>query len=88
MTFPKESHLDYYTGNFHIARVDGHGTMYYKNGDKYVGQWKQDLPHGKGILTKVNGEKIEQYYDNGKLVDNINNNNLKNKFHFYLEHAI
>ena len=27
------------------------GTMYYKNGSKYEGQWKNDKRHGKGIYT-------------------------------------
>lgn len=28
---------------------DGKGTFEYANGDKYVGDWKEDMQHGKGI---------------------------------------
>jgi hypothetical protein len=28
----------------------GHGIYYYKNGDKYDGEWEKDLKHGVGLL--------------------------------------
>jgi hypothetical protein len=30
---------------------DGHGTMTFANGDEYVGEWRQDLRHGRGSFT-------------------------------------
>ena len=32
-----------------------HGTYFYKNGDVYEGDWKDDLKTGFGKLTMVNG---------------------------------
>ena len=37
------------------------GVMYYNNGSKYEGQWKNDKKHGKGIFTS-------QYYNNPNLI--------------------
>jgi len=35
------------------------GTMEYNNGDKYVGDWKNDEREGTGVLTYANGDKYE-----------------------------
>ena len=32
--------------------------MIYNNGDKYEGEWKNDLKHGNGIMNYKNGEKF------------------------------
>ena len=34
----------------------GHGTYYYGNGNKYVGQWKDGERSGKGTLYDANGD--------------------------------
>jgi hypothetical protein len=31
--------------------------MNYKNGDKYVGEWKNDKCYGKGLKAYANGDK-------------------------------
>ncbi len=31
--------------------VDGQGTYTYANGDKYVGEWRDNLPNGQGTMT-------------------------------------
>lgn len=33
----------------------GHGVMYYYNGDKYDGYWQQDKRQGKGKYTFASG---------------------------------
>ena len=35
----------------------GHGTFYYLNGDRYVGQWGRDKPDGKGTYYYTNGDR-------------------------------
>ena len=40
------------------------GTFTFTNGDKYVGQWKDDKQHGQGTFTYVSGSKhIGKYKD-------------------------
>eukprot|EP01147_Barroeca_monosierra_P004272 gene4272-8498_t len=45
-----------YTGEFKFNRHQclvrhGQGTMSFKNGNKYIGEWKDDLMHGQGQIT-------------------------------------
>lgn len=37
----------------------GHGVMYYYNGDKYDGYWQQDKRQGKGKYTFAGGAYYE-----------------------------
>jgi hypothetical protein len=30
--------------------MEGHGSMAFANGDKYVGNWRNELQHGVGIF--------------------------------------
>ena len=47
--------------------VNGQGTYTYANGDKYVGQWRNDLRNGQGTYTYANGEKyVGEYKDDKK----------------------
>ena len=50
--------------------MHGQGTYSYANGDKYVGEWKDDRKNGQGTWTDTNGNKFvgEFKYDkrNGK----------------------
>jgi hypothetical protein len=34
----------------------GKGTYVYQDGDKYIGEWKDDKKHGHGIFTLESGE--------------------------------
>ena len=56
--------------------------MYYNNGEKYDGKWKNDKKEGKGIFYYFNGDKYDGewkddkkegkgtfYYKNGKSCD-------------------
>ena len=40
-----------------------------KDGQKFVGTWKNDLPHGQGISSLPDGLKQEGMWHEGKFVD-------------------
>jgi hypothetical protein len=41
------------------------GSDFLPDGSKYIGEYKQDKPHGEGILTKPNGDKYVGEWKNG-----------------------
>jgi len=43
------------------------GEFHYYNGDKYVGEWKDDQQEGYGNYFHANGEKYEGQWKNGKM---------------------
>jgi hypothetical protein len=50
------SYGDYYEGEFKNWARDGYGEYYYNSSDSiYKGQFRYNVKHGKGILTKKNG---------------------------------
>ena len=44
---------------------NGVGTWIYREGKKYVGQFQNGVPHGKGQLTLPNGMKVIGQFENG-----------------------
>ena len=44
------------------------GTYIYDNGDRYVGEWKRGLRHGKGTLIYANGKIEEGIWKKNKLI--------------------
>ena len=42
------------------------GTFNYADGDKYVGEWKDDNKHGQGTFTFADGRVEEGIFENGK----------------------
>jgi hypothetical protein len=46
--------------------IAGPGMMIFKDGRKYVGQWKQNLPQGEGVLTDKDAIRYKQVWKNGK----------------------
>jgi hypothetical protein len=57
-----------YVGKF-LNNMQTKGTLYYPNGDKYVGDFVDGKFHGKGTVTLKNGEKIKGKWFNGNLVN-------------------
>jgi hypothetical protein len=45
---------------------NGQGTLTYANGDKYEGEWKDDLKNGQGTFTWANGNKYVGEYKDDK----------------------
>lgn len=46
------------------------GTYYYKSNGiylKYVGEWKNDKKHGKGVMEYKNGNKYEGSFFEGSI---------------------
>jgi len=46
--------------------MSGYGRYNWKNGDKYVGEFKNNNLNGYGKLTKKNGEIFDGYFENGE----------------------
>ena len=46
-----------YEGDFINDKYEGRGKLFYDNGDYYIGQFRNNLEHGKGI----------EYYSNGNI---------------------
>ena len=54
-----------YIGKFQDGKIlEGNAT--YAGGSKYVGQFKNEKPHGKGIFTYSDGSNYEGEWKNGK----------------------
>lgn len=45
---------------------DGHGTYIFKDGNKYIGFFRNGLPHGRGTVFYSNGERYEGEMANAK----------------------
>ena len=48
-----------------IGPCSGHGTYFYADGDVYVGSWRNDERHGRGIMTYSRSESdiVQEKYD-------------------------
>ena len=56
-----------YDGDFFNDKYEGNGKYIYKNGDYYIGQFKNDLKHGNGIEYRRDGKvKYTGFWTEGK----------------------
>ena len=46
---------------------NGLGVLTFPNGDKYVGEWVNDLKYGQGIFTYPDGNKYVGGWKDGKI---------------------
>ena len=51
--------------------MHGQGTYAYANGDKYVGEFKDNKRHGLGTFTFPDGAKDSGYWMKGEFVPDI-----------------
>lgn len=51
--------LSYYLGPITVGKADGEGTLLFKNGVWYKGQWKDNMFNGTGMLRFPTGEVYE-----------------------------
>ncbi len=56
MTIIKEQLL----GQFKKNKKNGKGTLYFDNGNKYIGDWIDDQKAGNGILLWSNDNRYER----------------------------
>ncbi len=47
----------------------GHGVYICNHGDKYIGQWVNDLRHGKGMYIEANGEVFMGEYKEDERIE-------------------
>ena len=61
--------------------TNGHGTMTWANGDKYVGEFKDEKFNGQGIYTFANGDEyVGEFKDhkaNGQGTHTLSNGSIK-----------
>ncbi len=49
-----------YIGSLDInGTINGHGSKTWKNGEKYIGEWRDGKMNGRGIFTWLNGVKYD-----------------------------
>lgn len=64
MTWSDQS---YYEGEFLNGKMEGKGTKYWPNGNRYEGLFKNDLQHGPGIaFNKKTGKETPEDWREGK----------------------
>ena len=49
-------------------KINGKGTFTWTDGDKYLGEFKDDIPYGKGTFSYANGEKYEGEWKDGEFI--------------------
>ena len=59
-----KSRYEWYVKN---CKKHGQGTLSFKNGAKYVGQWHADKKHGQGTYIYADGEKYAGQWENGTM---------------------
>ena len=60
---------DIYEGNFSKGIKTGEGIEYFKNGDKYVGEYLGNKFHGKGKLSSYHRKILLLFFlDNHKII--------------------
>ncbi len=65
----KWTNNSYYKGDFKNGKANGMGEATWsigKKANKYVGEWKDDMPHGHGVYTKLDGSKYKGEWKEGQ----------------------
>jgi len=55
-----------YRGAVEDRKRHGHGTISYENGDRYSGEWHEDVIHGQGTYHYAEGDRYSGQWDRGK----------------------
>lgn len=58
-----------YHGVYSDNAINGFGMLVWKNGDRYIGDFKENQLDGEGTIFKNNGKKIKSTWLSGKLVN-------------------
>mgnify|MGYP000846909370 CR=1 FL=1 len=57
-----------YNGEFVQDVKSGSGVLYLSNGEQFDGYFKDDMIHGRGTYTKVNGQRITGEWQNNRMI--------------------
>ena len=57
---------NYFKGSFINGQMNGMGMFVWKDGNKYIGYYKNNIKEGKGKFIWNNGKSFEGYFRNGK----------------------
>lgn len=49
-------------GQWKANKMNGKGTYYFTNGDKYSGDWVDGKRNGEGVFTLVDGDRYDTVY--------------------------
>lgn len=60
-----------YEGNFQDGMWEGSGDLSYKNGDRYIGDFKKDEIQGRGIFVGISGKIVEGAWKDHCLVESF-----------------
>ena len=52
-----DSEYTRYEGDFVDGKMEGHGTVFYRNGNKYTGEFANDMKEGSGIWYDFNSQE-------------------------------
>jgi hypothetical protein len=52
-----------YVGSFKNGQKSGYGRAIYPDGSVYIGDWLNNLPHGKGKLKSLSDNGQDEFYD-------------------------
>jgi len=47
------------------------GTFFYSNGSKYIGNWKDNLKDGKGVIVNSSGDVSLVEFQSDKIVQQV-----------------
>ena len=61
---------------FKDGKMHGKGTIFFGNGGRYKGEFKNDLRHGKGEFKNEFGQTKYEFWDNGILKQNNAEKNI------------
>ena len=45
--------------------------MIYDDGNRFEGNWQNGKPHGQGVMINANGQQLQGYFKQGKLMQNM-----------------
>jgi len=60
-----------YEGNFQDGMWEGSGDLSFKNGDRYIGDFKKDKIEGRGIFVGISGKIVEGAWKDYCLVESL-----------------
>ena len=57
MIWPDQSKFE---GDFKLGKIEGKGTKFFANGNRYIGMWVNDQMHGSGVWYNIKDQTKQQ----------------------------